>query len=94
MYFETQLLVFLIGAYHVLGGRRFLSLERIAEPVFAVNLCYLLNFAVRTLVVLLFENAFLRQRPFWYGTRHAPTADHPISDEPVVSSAWVVPLLP
>ncbi len=53
--FEMLLLVFLIGAYYALDGRRFLALERIAEPVFAVNLLYLLNFPVRALVLLIFE---------------------------------------
>jgi hypothetical protein len=54
---ETVLLTFLIGAYYAVEGRRFLSLERIAEPVFALNLCYLLNFPARAVVILVFGDA-------------------------------------
>lgn len=53
-YSVTILLIGLIGAYYVLQGRKFLSLQRIAEPVFAVNVCYLVNFPVRALLLLSF----------------------------------------
>lgn len=57
MYFETVLMLAVIGAYYVAEGRRFVSLDRIAEPIFAVNVLYLLNFPVRALVVLFFGDA-------------------------------------
>lgn len=57
MYSETVLLISLIVAYYVAHGRKFLSLERVAEPSFIVNVLYLLNFPVRALVRMLLGDA-------------------------------------
>lgn len=57
MYFETALLISLIVAYYVAHGRKFLSLERVAEPSFIVNVLYLLNFPVRALVRMFLGDA-------------------------------------
>lgn len=56
MYFDTALLISLIVVYYAVHGRRFLSLDRIAEPAFVVNATYLLNFPVRALVLLLVDD--------------------------------------
>lgn len=56
MYWDTTLLISLIVVYYVVHGRKFLSLDRIAEPPFVVNVAYLLNFPVRALVLLFFDD--------------------------------------
>jgi hypothetical protein len=57
MYFVTILIIFLIIAYYVKHGRKFLSLDRIAEPVFVVNVLYLINFPVRVILRMFFGDA-------------------------------------
>jgi hypothetical protein len=44
------LLILLVAAYYVAHGRKFLSLDRVAEPSFIFNATYLLNFPMRALV--------------------------------------------
>ncbi len=55
-YFETVLLIGAIVIYYAVHGRKFLSLERIAEPPFIINAGYLINFPVRALVLVLGED--------------------------------------
>lgn len=62
MYFETTLLISLIVTYYVAHGRKFLSLDRIAEPLFIVNVLYLLNFPVRA-AARMFLGAALESAP-------------------------------
>jgi len=52
--FETVLLISLVVGYYAAHGRKFLSLDRVAEPSFIFNAAYLINFPVRALAWMFF----------------------------------------